>query len=275
MLIASIGLAAANGHTDIRSFKRLCCPDHTVSLAFETVCLESAAPHRKTRRMFMSPALAAIGNMLRQLCSLVSIRGQSCLKRIVCSLVRMACALGRMTLTAGSLLFDFLQQTFCQLRSARTLEQALRQLLPADVVKEAKANVTRPCDMLGYLAEVKRCDPSVLLDEVALRLNLVPLRELLLPSAELIAESGHDAGLLASISVIPQPAPTAPAGWAMVVADPETAAITEYQAAGVHVYFGLAQDIDEVWNRRREATHGEMKIKALDPQDCAAVNEAS
>jgi len=112
-------------------------------------------------------------------------------------------------------------------------------------------HVARECDLPEYLAREEQFDLSVLLEETAARLGFAATRELWLPSAALIAQTGHEAEFLASIPALPQPSVSAPAGWLLVIADPLLVDVEEYRQQGVGVVMGLAEDIDAIWAKRR------------------------
>ncbi len=149
-------------------------------------------------------------------------------------------------------MFDWLQMMIYRWQEADSLELALKQLVCASLVREAKRKAERSCDILGILAKTQHFDLSQLLEEVAVRLRLPVVRELVLPSASLIAETGYDADFLRKIPALPQPNVASPAGWVMVVADPGLVSIEEYETQGVYVLLGLADEIEAVWRRREE-----------------------
>ncbi len=148
-------------------------------------------------------------------------------------------------------MLDFLQIGFCRLRPADSIEAALKQLIAPRKVMEARMHVARECDLPEYLAREEQFDLSVLLEETAARLGFAATRELWLPSAALIAQTGHEAEFLASIPALPQPSVSAPAGWLLVIADPLLVDVEEYRQQGVGVVMGLAEDIDAIWAKRR------------------------
>jgi CheY-like chemotaxis protein len=170
-------------------------------------------------------------------------------------------------------MFDLLQIACHRFRKARTLESALKQLVAAKLVNEAKTKEMRPCDLLVHLAQVGKFDLSLLLEEVAGRLGLPSTRELWLPSAALIAETGHNADFLQTVPALPQPSVTAPAGWALVVANPELISISEYEAIGVDVLLGLAQDIEAIWQKRRQLLNDNVGSEVTEERVFAVIEQ--
>lgn len=144
-------------------------------------------------------------------------------------------------------LLDTFQIAYHRLTRAVTLEGAMKQLMSPSVVSRALQKVHRTGDLLEYIAEDEALDRHILLEEVAERLGLGWIKDLRLPTVELIRETGYEAQFLRSILALPQYSNTAPSGWAIVVADPETVSVREYEARGIEVVIALARDIEQVW----------------------------
>jgi len=145
--------------------------------------------------------------------------------------------------------FDSLYMLFYRLQRATTLRHALKQLLPPSLVTSACRHLDASACLLSYLAKTESLDKQVLLDEVAMLLNIESAKFLSVPSVELIEQTGYDAQHLRQLAVLPQSKGLGSVEYVLVVSEPEDVDLEEYALRGIEVRLGIRDDIEETWKR--------------------------
>jgi hypothetical protein len=115
----------------------------------------------------------------------------------------------------------------------RTIEGALSQFISPKLITACNSTRDESGCLLSIVSQAAQRDPLDTLYEVADRLDLTPCYELNTPSRELVSLSGHSSETLREVSVMPQGLEDGREGYCLVVADPESVDIREYEEKGI------------------------------------------
>jgi len=127
-----------------------------------------------------------------------------------------------------------------------SLEDALRTLFSAACLKNAQQNAS-PFELIDFLSKEQSFDRKKLLRTAAERIGLSAADSLEPPDMTLISRTGFDADTLKQRSILPQTSTLASAGYALVVAHPGSVNRPEFEAAGVRILLGSAEEIATAW----------------------------
>lgn len=105
----------------------------------------------------------------------------------------------------------------------------------------------RPCYLIEQMAHLNSILPQVLLDQVGNAIGLPPQGDIVTPTRELVNLTGYSSELLHSLCVIPQAAPSATLGYAIVTGDPDRISTDDFLNQGIPVFLGLGSKIDAAW----------------------------
>ena len=136
---------------------------------------------------------------------------------------------------------EFIRRQVYRMSPASSLEHSLKQMFSPGLVDDA-LEVVPPSELIEFISAELEDSPYRLLHDIGSALHLPVLEKLQIPSEELISRSGYTSQQLRSLCVIPQTSRVAPAGFALVVADPGVLDVTEFRNAGVQIFLGLGKD---------------------------------
>lgn len=138
---------------------------------------------------------------------------------------------------------------------AKTVEHALRQILPRKIVSECisrvQSGVSESPDrgLVELISECQGFEPSLLLTEVTQRLGMEAIKTLHLPSPTLLGKVGIGVSELRRVNAIPQYCVESKAGYCLAVADPSLVAISDFELRGITVKLALASQVSAVWQQ--------------------------
>ena len=143
---------------------------------------------------------------------------------------------------------EFIKKQVYRISSANSVEHSLKQVFTPGLVDEA-LEIVPPSELIEFLSAELEDSPYRLLHDIGSALNLPVLEKLQAPDDELILRSGYTNQQLRALCIVPQSSRIAPAGFALVVADPSVLDVTEFRSAGVQIFLGLGKDIQTAWSK--------------------------
>ncbi|MCB0323373.1 MAG: hypothetical protein KDD69_07355, partial [Bdellovibrionales bacterium] len=144
-------------------------------------------------------------------------------------------------------MIDLLRMQWARLKPARTIDDALLQVLPRSKVLRAQESLPSEGDLLTHVAECEGFDTRALVREVARRFGIGSVHECHTPTSGVIRACGHSVEVLRQSYALPQATDGRKPGYALVIADPEYIDLQTYRRRGVAVRLATREAIDAAW----------------------------
>lgn len=148
-------------------------------------------------------------------------------------------------------LIDKLGVLVSRARKARSIKEALSQIVPPRLVREALQD-HREEELFAVLSVKCEIDEAELLQQTAQRLGFALTQTLQAPTAKLLELSGIEASTFRQALAVPQEALSA-AGYCIAIANPLQVEVAEFERRGIRVYLSTKAAIAEAWKAYDEA----------------------
>ncbi len=143
---------------------------------------------------------------------------------------------------------EFYYRCYFRIKTPTSLSQVLMQFIPPRIVAHYNDKISAG-ELVKQLTTDFSLQESEILSEIASILDLGVLEEGAVPHSQLIELTGISEEVLRSCGVIPQPAPTSPARYALAISDPFVLDIKEYRRHGIQLLLSTSQEINALWMR--------------------------
>jgi len=127
-----------------------------------------------------------------------------------------------------------------------SISDALSMIVPKDIVSAASEQYPQS-KLIEIIADEMFYNSEELLAQVAEFFKIYPISKLTAPTKKLIELTGYSPEMLRKHGVVPQNSFTAPAGFSLVLSDPESISVEEFVERGVAVFLSTGKSVERAW----------------------------